>query len=54
MILSWKHIVEDVVDDRCTPSLLIWGGYINTPPSTINDSKINHLSHSHPAEVIDL
>lgn len=49
-----KAIIEGIVDDRCTPSLLNRGGYINTPPSTINDSTINNLSHTQAEEVIDL
>lgn len=49
-----KPIVEGIVDDRCTPSLLKQGGYINTAPSTINDSTIKNLSHSQAEEIINL
>lgn len=49
-----KPVVEPIVDDRCTPSLLKQGGYINTPLSTINDSTIKQQPDSQPEEVIDL
>lgn len=54
MNVNDKPIVEGIVDDRCTPSLLKQGGYINTPLSTINDSTIKNPAHSKPEEVIDL